>query len=284
MWRGKESVISMRREITFFGLLFMLGFSCCGGTGEPDATDSTNSNTPLPGYPLSPTGSSFIEEFDSSSLDPNIFEIRDGYNIWDSWYDQTKVTISGGKLLLRSDANDTHSGLVDVGGINTIGFYSYGKLEFRAKTNAARGMVSSLYLYNEDKDRSNGGTHEEIDVELSSLHTGKASLVAFHGDNWENDALQNEMHRGRIKDLREISGLENYDSTQMNNYSVEWKEGIITWTVNDIQVEQLTQAVPTTPMQIIIDTNHNNSWGEFIDPTVSGVGSFEIERIKYTVY
>lgn len=273
----------MRCKVIFFYLLLTLGSYSCGNK-EGQGADESNSGSPLDAYPISPTGSSFNEEFDSSSLDSGLFEIRDGYKIWDSWYDLTKTTTSGGKLLLRCDANDTRDGLIKVGGINTVGFYSYGKLEFRAKTNTAQGMVGSIYFYNEDKDRSNGGTHEEIDVELSSLHTGKASLVTFHGDNWENDSLQNEMHRGGIKDLRTISGLENYESTQMNTYSVEWKQGIITWTVNDIQVEQLTEAVPTTPMQIIIDTNHNNSWDEFVDPNVSGTGSLELEYIKYTVY
>lgn len=271
----------MRRKIVFLGLLLTLGLYGCGGKGEQEA-DESNLGSPLDGYPSFPIGASFNEEFDSSSLDSNLFEIRDGYKIWDSWYDQTKTTISGGKLLLRCDANDARDGLVKVGGINTVGFFEYGKLEFRAKTNAAQGMVGSIYFYNEDKDRSNGGTHEEIDVELSSLHTDKASLVTFHGDNWQNDLLQNEMHRGGIKDIRTISGLENYDSTQMNTYTVEWKQGVITWTVNDIQVEQLTEAVPTTAMQIIIDTNHNNSWDEFVDPTVSGAGSLELEYIKYT--
>lgn len=273
----------MGRNIVFYYLLLILGVYGCGDKGEQD-TGESNSNSPLNGYPISPTGSSFNEEFDSPSLDSNLFEIRDGYNIWDSWYDLTRTTISNGKLVLGSDASDMRDGLVKVGGINTVGFYSYGKLEFRVKTNAARGMVGSVYFYNEDKDRSDGGTHEEIDVELSSLYAGKASLVTFHGDNWENDSLQNEMHRGGIKNLRTISGLENYESTQMNTYSVEWKQGIITWTVNDIQVEQLTEAVPTTPMQIIIDTNHNNNWDEFVDPTVSGAGSVELEYIKYTAY
>lgn len=181
-------------------LLLMLCFYSCRSTGGQDAGSSA-SNSPLDGYPTFPIGASFSEEFDSPSLNSNLFEIRDGYKIWDSWYDQTKITISGGKLLLSSDANDTRDGLVKVGG---------------------------------------------------------------------------------IKNLRAISGLENYDSTQMNTYTVEWKQGTITWTVNDIQVEQLTQAVPTTPMQIIIDTNHNKSWGEFVDPAVSGGGSLELEYIKYT--
>ncbi len=249
-------------------------------TGELSAIQKSAIGEGLGVYPTTPLGSLFEENFDTT-LNKNLFEVLDSFKYWDSWFDESKTTVSNGNLLLQTDARDTYNNLLKVGGVRSTAFYTYGKFIIRAKTNPTKGTVSAIYLYNEDKDMEIGGRHEEIDIELSSKFPGKASLVTYHNDNWKNEGLQNQMHRGGIKNIREIAELENFDSTQFNEYVIDWEPGKVTWYINGIKVEEFTDAVPTTPMRIHIDTYNNREWDSFIDVEPSGTGALEIDSMKY---
>ncbi len=242
---------------------------------------------PLLEYPATPLGTTFEENFEGNRINENVWEVLNGFKYWDSWYTASKTSLSGGILKLSSDANDKISNnLLKVGGVKSIAFYSYGKFTFKAKINPAVGSVSALYFYNENKDKEEGGRHEEIDVELSSKYPCKASLVTYHNDDWTSSdlGLQNEMHHGSIKDLCEISGLKSFDSTKFNTYVIDWQPSKVTWYVNDIKVEEFANAVPTTPMQISLDTYNNHEWDAFIDMNPAGAGSLEIDYITYVPF
>jgi len=248
------------------------------------ATTGVVRPSPLPGYPTTPLGSAVEENFVGNRINGNVLEVLDGFKYWDSWYTASKTSLSGGILKLSSDANDkTSNNLLKVGGVKSVAFYSYGKFTFRAKINPAMGSVSALYLYNEDKDMERGGKHEEIDVELSSKHPCRASLVTYHNDDWTSSdlGLQNEMHRGGIKDLCQIPGLESFDSRNFNTYVIDWQPGKVRWSVNGIKVEEFTNAVPTTPMKIHLDTYNNHEWDAFIDINPAGAGALQIDFASY---
>lgn len=239
-----------------------------------------SSLNPLQGYPSEPLGKVFKEEFNNNVLNQDLWEIKDGYDLWDSFLVGEKTFLDSGNLKISTNANDKIDGMLKVGGIYSDAYYSYGTFTIRAKANSAQGTVSSFYLYNEDKDRQEGGRHEEVDIELSSKFPTNASLVTFHNDNWVNDELQNEMHRGGLKDISTIPDLENFDSREFNTYVIEWIPNKITWFVNGIKVEEFTDAIPTTPMLIHIDSHNSKEW-DFVDPEPLGNGSFEIDFVNY---
>lgn len=239
---------------------------------------------PLPGYPVSPLGQHFLENFQREGVVPEgLFEIKNQEEFWTSYLSKDKTIVGEGVLRLETDSSDKFNGLLKVGGLRSHAYYSYGSLIVRAKANRAPGTISAIYFYNEDKDRQVGGRHEEIDIELSSKFPCLASLVTFHEDNWKSsdEGIQNRMHHGGVKNICNITGLRNFNSHQFNLYQIDWQPSKVVWTINGIKVWESTQAVPTTPMQIYLDTYNNNEWDAFIDPDPLGKGAFEIDFIKY---
>jgi beta-glucanase (GH16 family) len=238
---------------------------------------------PLPGYAVAPRGGAFRDDFSGSAVNTDRFEVLDGYAYWDSWYTVGKTSVRGGSLQLTARAGDRQGRYLRVGGVASRALYNYGVFTFRARANPMRGMVSALYLYNEDTDAAQGGTHEEIDVELSPEHPGHASLVTYHKDDWTSADLgvQNDMHRGGVMNLRTIRGLETFDSRQWNTYVVDWRPGRVIWRVNGVQAAEFTNAVPTTPMRIHLDTYHTREWSDFVDPTPRGAGALLVDVVSF---
>lgn len=278
--RSKREKMKSKATFLFLATAVLFLTTILGRVGAQTEASSAL----LPGYPIEPRGDSFDEDFDEDSLNEDLFEVKDNMHLWNSWLSGEKVEVREGVLRLQSEAGDTHADLIKVGGVVTQAFYGHGHLMFRARTNPTRGMAGSVYLYNEDKDRDEGGHHEEIDIELSAKFPGLASLVTFHDDDWQNDEKQNAMHRGGLKNIREVPGLESFDSREFNTYVIDWQPGKLTWSINGIQVERFQDAVPTTPMNIHLDTHHNAEWDAFMDSEPEGSGAFEIDSIRYEPY
>lgn len=238
--------------------------------------------TPVPGYPTRPRGIAFTERFSGPAVPTDLFNVLDGYAYGESWYAKEKSSVQNGILSLVSDSRDrTRANLIRIGGVQSLAFYGYGRFTIRAKANPARGIVSEFYLYNEDRPTAEGGRHEEVHLLLSAKEPGKASLVTYHNDNWQNEGLQNAMRRGGIKNLRAIPGLERFDGRQWNTYVIDWRPHRVTWTVNGIKAEEFTQAVPTTPMYFAFDVQHTSTWPAFVDPVPAGAGTFEVDSVSY---
>jgi beta-glucanase (GH16 family) len=238
---------------------------------------------PLPGYAVAPRGRAFRENFSGGAVNPDRFEVLDGYAYWDSWYTAGKTAVRDGALQLAAQAGDRQGRYLRVGGAASRALYPYGTFTFRARANPMPGMVSALYLYNEDKDATQGGTHEEIDVELSAKHPNQASLVTYHKDDWTSAdlGLQNDMHRGGVVDLRAIRGLQTFDSRRWNTYVIDWGPGRVIWRVNGVQAAEFTNAVPTTPMKIHLDTYHTREWSDFVEPTPRGSGALLVDLVSF---
>lgn len=97
---------------------------------------------PLPGYPTEPQAATLSESFAGRQVSSARWEVKDGWQLWDSWLDRKRIRIRGGKLLLTTDARYRHNGLLKVGGLVSRKFFSYGRFTIRAQANGARGVVT----------------------------------------------------------------------------------------------------------------------------------------------
>ena len=145
-------------------------------------------------------------------------------------------------------------------------------------------MIGVLHLYKQDKDRSAGGRHDEIDVELSSQAPGVISWDTYRDDNWKNDYRQNAMHRGDFTNTHRIRGLEAFDSTRFNTYVIDWRPHRVTWLINGIPIASASEAVPTMPMEIRLDVYYKRAWNAFLGIKPAGTGGLEIRAVSYTPY
>ena len=230
---------------------------------------------PLEGYASSPTGGSFNELFSKKILNDKLFEKAAGGEYFDTTYDASQITTAKGKLNLGSSLI---SGIVHGSEVTSKKLYDFGSVTWKAMANPAPGMVSTVYLANESED---GSTREEIDMELSSDNPKKISISDYHGDAGDSTDPKTDTHQTEIIDVSAVSGLSSFKSTKFNTYKIEWIPGRIRWYVNNKQIAEHIDSIPTTPMKLHLTTYHVNDWSEFSQSSVQGDGTFVIDQLKY---
>ena len=238
-------------------------------------------------YPQTPAGGAFRLTFDENAFPAEYFEekgLPDYAEYWDSRLVAGRVKVRGGKVRIASMAADWDGTRFTSGGVASLAFTGYGDYTFRLKASAMPGVVTALYLYNETKDLSLGGRHEEIDVELSgALHPGKASIVSYHNaPAGVSDDTGTDQFAGGIMDLRRFSGLQRFNAAVFNTYHIRYRPGEIVWRVNGREVYRTRRAVPAAPMQLHFDTYHNVGWDDFTTTPPEGAGAAELDSLSFT--
>lgn len=230
---------------------------------------------PLEGYATSPIGSSFNELFSKKNLNDKLFEKTAGGEYFDTTYDASQITTAKGKLNLSSALI---SGAVHGSEVTSKKLYSFGTVTFKAKANPAPGMASTVYLASESED---GSTREEIDMELSSDNPTEISISDYHDDTGDSAEVKTSTHQAEIIDVTAVSGLKSFRSTKLNTYKIEWIPGRVRWYVNNKQIAEHIDSIPTTPMKLHLTTYHVSDWTDFISSQAQGAGTFVIDQLKY---
>ncbi len=129
-------------------------------------------------------------------------------------------------------------------GMETKYQYGYGTYTFRAKANPMMEMVSMLSLKSDE-----GESRNEIQIAMSAKQPETLSLISYKDGKSTTG----------FKNIREITGLQTFDSQKNNTYKIIWSEDAIIWYVNGKKVEQFVSHVPAGPLRLHIDTT-NMSW------------------------
>lgn len=230
---------------------------------------------PLTGYMMMPMGKSFTENFTKKAINSKVWG-KSYKEYYDSIFAPDYTTISRGKLRLETVENT--EGTANAGQLETLRPYYYGTYTVKMKANPARGILSSIRLYNEaDPDWAN--TNEQINLELSSTHPTKVSISNAHAyDNQNDDAYH---YQSKIIDVKTIPGLGNYSNKKKNTYKIEWYPGLIRWYINGKKIAEQTKGVPTTPMYINLGSYYMKGWDDFVEPVIEGTGTMLVDSMKY---
>lgn len=269
-------------RIAFFLLLVCSLFSISITCGKKEEQSSGACGRT---FPTTPVGGAFSLTFDDNQFPSSLFGFNEDQNYWDTRLVAGRVTGANGALQISNTASDWNGTKLTSGGMRSEAYYGYGVLTFRLKASAMPGIVTAVYFYTEDKDLSEGGVHEEIDVELAgALHPGKASLVSYHcaPQGLDND-IGDDRFAGGIIDIRAISGLSSFSSTDFHEWKIDYAEGQIVWYVDGIEVYRTTRAVPSgTKMHLLFDAYHSTKWDAFIATPPSGSGTAELDSMSFT--
>jgi beta-glucanase (GH16 family) len=155
------------------------------------------------------------------------------------WYEPQGASVSGGLLHLTAQRRDLvvdrHTYAYESGMVASAGAFqfTYGYVEFRARVPQGRGLWPALWLLPTD-----GTWPPEIDVlEVQGAKPGVAVLT-YHPASGRQ-----EQHLVRTPDL----------SGGWHVFAIDWRPGSIVWYLDGSAAFQVTAAVASQPMYLLMD-------------------------------
>lgn len=87
-----------------------------------------------------------------------------------------------------------------------------------------------------------------------------------------------------MQDIHKTAGLASFNSHEYQTYVIDWQPGRVSWYVNGVKIRELTQALPTTPMQLHLDSHHSDQWDAFVETKFAGAGAAKVDSVRYEPY
>jgi beta-glucanase (GH16 family) len=201
----------------------------------------------------------FEDDFDGSRLDPNVWNRYNSVGGFGNGFRRPEaITVEDGKLRITARGNVS-------GGMNHERSQTYGRWEFRARTDKGRGRGSAILLWPDSLDKAADG---ELDMmEVPREDRSQAHFVIHY-------SAQNKLAGNKV------SG----DFSQWHTFAMDWLPDRITWYVDGVkQFETFDKnVIPTSSMHLAIqlDMGPYEEWILAADETTPAEVSLEVDWVR----
>ncbi|MGH7203338.1 MAG: carbohydrate binding domain-containing protein [Candidatus Levyibacteriota bacterium] len=259
-FQDQKKVTKMYLTFTVFGILLFLALLITLPTVIPTLNKSQNFSKSL-----AAGGSSWREDFNSSSLNTNFWSISNWSglgsitNLHQGIFQPDRVSVSNGYLSLKltqenGKVGTNANGVISRGGeISSLNTYGYGTYEWRARMSstalspddttghAVSGQISGLFNYVNN-------SQSELDFEVEGQYPNQLELTT-----WNNTtSSQAPGSNSNTYSPANVSNMAN----QFKTYKYVWSPGEVKYYVDDVLVADHTTHVPSAPASFLI-----NHWG-----------------------
>lgn len=249
--------------------LLAIGLAGCGGQSTNATASATRTPVPSPTAPPSPTASptpnpaalipgwrlSWWDEFDGPNLDTTkwsvVSDAPGGYqhcclngNL--AAWSPDDVSLAGGALRLTTERRSFQGHAYTSGAVSTKGKFDflYGRLDIRARLPRGDGLWPAFWMLPSDFSGS-GDPAYEMDVAEALGQWPRTDFMV---------AWQNSQRTGYC----EYNGPD--FTTGYHVYSFVWSATSISWQIDGTQRCSFTRGVPTTRMELILNTFIGGAW------------------------
>jgi beta-glucanase (GH16 family) len=201
----------------------------------------------------------FSDDFDSPRLDPRIWNRYNSVGgFGNGWRRPQAITVEDGKLRITARGDVS-------GGMNHERSQTYGRWEFRARTDKGRGRGSAILLWPDSLDKEADG---ELDMmEVPREDRTQAHFVIHYSP-------QNKLAGTKV------SG----DFSQWHTFAMDWLPNRITWYVDGVKQFETTDrnVIPTSSMHLAIqlDMGPFEEWIPAADETTPPEVSLEVDWVR----
>ena len=269
-----------RVSCALLGAVVLLVAGCGGGTAtphEPDLFEALPAPSPPPtAIPLPvlddarSSGSRstsagdewrlvFRDDFDGSRLDPRVWNRYNSVGgFGNGWRRPEAITVEDGKLRITARGDVS-------GGMNHERSQTYGRWEFRARTDKGRGRGSAILLWPDSLNKEADG---ELDMmEVPREDRSQAHFVIHY-------SAQNKLAGNKVGG----------DFSQWHTFAMDWLPDRITWYVDGVkQFETFDKnVIPTSRMHLAIqlDMGPFEEWILAADHTTPPEVSLEVDWVR----
>jgi beta-glucanase (GH16 family) len=269
-----------RVSCALLGAVVLLVAGCAGGTAtphEPDLFEALPAPSPPPTALPTPllddarssssrrtaTGDEwrlvFRDDFDGSRLDPRVWNRYNSVGgFGNGWRRPEAITVEDGKLRITARGDVS-------GGMNHEHSQTYGRWEFRARTDKGRGRGSAILLWPDSLNKEADG---ELDMmEVPREDRSQAHFVIHF-------SAQNKLAGSKVGG----------DFSQWHTFAMDWLPDRITWYVDGVkQFETFDKnVIPTSRMHLAIqlDMGPFEEWILAPDHTTPPEVSLEVDWVR----
>jgi beta-glucanase (GH16 family) len=269
-----------RVSCALLGAVVLLVAGCGGGTAtphEPDLFEALPAPSPPPTAIPTPTlddarssGSRstsagdewrlvFRDDFDGSRLDPRVWNRYNSVGgFGNGWRRPEAITVEDGKLRITARGDVS-------GGMNHERSQTYGRWEFRARTDKGRGRGSAILLWPDSLNKEADG---ELDMmEVPREDRSQAHFVIHY-------SARNKLAGNKVGG----------DFSQWHTFAMDWLPDRITWYVDGVkQFETFDKnVIPTSRMHLAIqlDMGPFEEWILAADHTTPPEVSLEVDWVR----
>jgi beta-glucanase (GH16 family) len=269
-----------RVSCALLGAVVLLVAGCGGGTAtthEPDLFEALPAPSPPPtaiptpalddarssGSRRTATGDEwrlvFRDDFDGSRLDPRVWNRYNSVGgFGNGWRRPEAITVEDGKLRITARGDVS-------GGMNHERSQTYGRWEFRARTDKGRGRGSAILLWPDSLNKDADG---ELDMmEVPREDRSQAHFVIHY-------SAQNKLAGNKVGG----------DFSQWHTFAMDWLPDRITWYVDGVkQFETFDKnVIPTSRMHLAIqlDMGPFEEWILAPDHTTPPEVSLEVDWVR----
>jgi beta-glucanase (GH16 family) len=250
--------------------------SPAAGPGEPDLFEALPPPSPPPtAVPLIDDARSpgsrhataagdewrlvFSDDFDGTRLDPTVWNRYNSVGGFGNGFRRPEaITVEDGALRITARGNVS-------GGMNHERSQTYGRWEFRARTEKGRGRGSAILLWPDSLDKEADG---ELDMmEVPREDRSQAHFVIHY-------SAQNKLAGNKV----------NGDFSQWHTFAMDWLPNRITWYVDGVKQFETTDrnVIPTSSMHLAIqlDMGPFEEWIPAPDATTPAEVSLEVDWVR----
>jgi beta-glucanase (GH16 family) len=201
----------------------------------------------------------FSDDFSSARLDPRVWNRYNSVGgFGNGWRRPQAITVEDGKLRITARGDVS-------GGMNHERSQTYGRWEFRARTDKGRGRGSAILLWPDSLDKEADG---ELDMmEVPREDRSQAHFVIHYSP-------QNKLAGNKV----------NGDFSQWHTFAMDWLPDRITWYVDGVkQFETFDKnVIPTSSMHLAIqlDMGPFEEWIPAPDHTTPAEVSLEVDWVR----
>jgi beta-glucanase (GH16 family) len=201
----------------------------------------------------------FSDDFDGPRLDPKAWNRYNSVGGFGSGFRRPEaITVEDGKLRITARGNIS-------GGMNHERSQTYGRWEFRARTEKGRGLGSAILLWPDSLDMRADG---ELDMmEVPDEGRSEAHFVIHY-------STQNKLAG------TQIAG----DFSQWHTFAMDWLPNRITWYVDGVKQFETTDrnVIPRSPMHLAIqlDMGPFEEWIPAPDETTPAEVRLEVDWVR----
>jgi beta-glucanase (GH16 family) len=201
----------------------------------------------------------FSDDFGSPRLDPSVWNRYNSVGgFGNGWRRPQAITVEDGKLRITARGDVS-------GGMNHEHSQTYGRWEFRARTDKGRGRGSAILLWPDSLDKEADG---ELDMmEVPREDRSQAHFVIHYSP-------QNKLAGNKV----------NGDFSQWHTFAMDWLPNRITWYVDGVkQFETVDKnVIPKVPMHMTIqlDMGPFEEWIPAPDATTPREVSLEVDWVR----
>jgi beta-glucanase (GH16 family) len=201
----------------------------------------------------------FRDDFDGPRLDPTVWNRYNSMGGFGNGFRRPEaITVEDGKLRITARGNVS-------GGMNHERSQTYGRWEFRARTDKGRGRGSAILLWPDSLDKEADG---ELDMmEVPREDRSQAHFVIHY-------SAKNKLAGNKVAG----------DFSQWHTFAMDWLPNRITWYVDGVKQFETTDrnVIPTGSMHLAIqlDMGPFEEWIPAPDATTPAEVSLEVDWVR----